>query len=162
MEWALHCCHTLSEIPPGATLTLAQLAELHAASGPYLAKHLQALSRAGVVEAVTGPNGGYRLARPAAETSLLDVVEAIEGRGGTFRCIEIRQRGPIAAPPSAYRLPCAIAEAMDAADAAWRRELASRTIAAIGECARNRAPDAITRTRQWLQGSIGRRSGECP
>lgn len=158
VEWALHCCYSLAEIPAGATLTLAQLAELHAAGAPYLAKHLQALSRAGIVEAVTGPNGGYRLARPADQISLLEVVEAIEGRANAFRCTEIRQRGPAALPADAYRLPCAIAEAMYAAEAAWRAELAGRSIAGITEAARSRDPQAVARTCQWLADSIARRN----
>ena len=43
-----------------------RLAEYHGVPAPYLAKHLQALSRAGIVESSPGPRGGYRLARPAA------------------------------------------------------------------------------------------------
>ena len=57
----------------------ARLAEYHAVPGPYLAKHLQALTRAGVLESVPGPKGGYRLARPADEITMLEVVEAIDG-----------------------------------------------------------------------------------
>jgi Rrf2 family protein len=37
------------------------------------------LVRAGVVEATTGRAGGYRLARPASEISILDLVQAVEG-----------------------------------------------------------------------------------
>ena len=64
----------------------------------YLAKHLQALARAGVLETVKGPRGGYRLARPPAEITVLDVVEAIDGDEPAFRCTEIRRRGPSAVP----------------------------------------------------------------
>src|SRR5436309_14174053 len=45
----------------------------------FLLRILVALSRAHVLWSVKGPNGGYRLARPAREISLLDVVEAVEG-----------------------------------------------------------------------------------
>jgi Rrf2 family protein len=45
-----------------------------------LAKVLQALVRAGVVKSRRGPAGGFVLARPAAEISLLAVYEALEGR----------------------------------------------------------------------------------
>ena len=47
----------------------------------YLAKHLQALAQAGIVESVAGRKGGYRLRRPAGEITLLEVVDAVEGTG---------------------------------------------------------------------------------
>jgi Rrf2 family protein len=45
----------------------------------FLLRILVALSRARVLWSIKGPNGGYRLARPAKEITLLDVVEAVEG-----------------------------------------------------------------------------------
>ena len=47
--------------------------------GPYLAKILQALSTAGILESMRGPNGGFRLQRPAHRISLQDVVMTLEG-----------------------------------------------------------------------------------
>ena len=91
----------------------------------YLAKHLQALARAGVLETVKGPRGGYRLARPATEITVLDVVEAIDGDEPAFRCTEIRRRGPTAVPAREYVLPCGIHRAFTRADEAWRAELAA-------------------------------------
>ncbi len=62
----------------------------------YLAKHLQAMAHAGLVESTPGRNGGYRLARPAAEISLLEVIDAVEGGEPAFRCTEIRRPRPSA------------------------------------------------------------------
>ena len=76
-----------------------------------------------------GPRGGYRLARPAPEITVLDVVEAIDGAEPAFRCTEIRRRGPSAAPAREYRLPCGVHRAFTRADEAWRRELELTTIA---------------------------------
>lgn len=45
----------------------------------FLLRILVALSRADILRSVKGPNGGYRLARPAREISLLNVIEAVEG-----------------------------------------------------------------------------------
>jgi Rrf2 family protein len=45
----------------------------------FLLKVLGSLARSRLVLAVKGPNGGYRLARPAKDINLLDVVEAIDG-----------------------------------------------------------------------------------
>lgn len=47
---------------------------------PYLSKILAALARAGVLTASRGLRGGYRLARPAEEIRLIEVVEPFEGK----------------------------------------------------------------------------------
>lgn len=44
-----------------------------------VAEILKELGRARLVQAMRGPRGGYRLARPAAQLPLLDVVHALEG-----------------------------------------------------------------------------------
>jgi Rrf2 family protein len=142
----------LAVLPTNATLPAARLAEFHDVPPAYLAKHLQALAKAGIVESVAGAKGGYRLARPAAEITILDVVEAVEGRTAAFDCTEIRQRGPAALDPSCYRQTCGIARAMYRAEAAWRAELRKETIASmvIG-FSRDAHPDAATKSIQWFQ-----------
>lgn len=45
----------------------------------YLFKVLQQLVRAGILDSVRGPHGGFCLARPSDKISMLDVVEAVEG-----------------------------------------------------------------------------------
>src|SRR5262245_23604438 len=45
----------------------------------FLLKCLRPLVVAGLVRSVKGPHGGYRLARPAREITLLEVVEAGQG-----------------------------------------------------------------------------------
>lgn len=52
----------------------AEIAGSREISRTLIAKILAILSRAGLVAGTPGPSGGYRLARPAAEISLLDVV----------------------------------------------------------------------------------------
>jgi Rrf2 family protein len=133
IEWGLHCCVVLAVLPAGETLAAARLAEYHDVPPAYLAKHLQALARAGVVESVPGPRGGYRLTRPAADISVLEVVDAIEGSTESFVCTEIRQRGPVAPPinSGAFRAPCGIARAMRRAEDAYRRELAAQSLAEL-------------------------------
>ena len=46
---------------------------------PFLSKILKTLASKGILHSVRGPGGGFRLARPAGEVTLLDVVEAIDG-----------------------------------------------------------------------------------
>jgi Rrf2 family protein len=152
VEWGLHAATLLAVLPPGATLPAARLAEYHGVPEAYLAKHLQALSRAGVVESVQGPGGGYRLARPPADVTVLDVVEAVDGEEAAFRCTEIRQRGPAALGPGRYRTPCAIHAAMLRADRAWRAELRDVSVASLLEAvARTADPQGVRRAAEWLQ-----------
>ena len=152
IEWGLHCATLVALVPPDATLSASRLAEYHGVPAPYLAKHLQALSRAGILESVPGPAGGYRLARPPADVTVLDVVEAIDGSAPAFTCTEIRRRGPAAVPAREYRLPCAIHAAMDRADAAWRAALRSTTLAdLVQQVLTDASPNALTKGAVWLQ-----------
>jgi Rrf2 family protein len=155
VEWGVHACVLLAVLPPDAALPAARLAEYHGVPSAYLAKHLQALARAGVLETVKGPRGGYRLARPAAEISVLDVVEAIDGDEPAFRCTEIRRRGPTAMPAREYRLPCGIHRAFTRADEAWRAELAASTIADLTMGVMQEAPRAgIEKGARWIAEAV--------
>jgi Rrf2 family protein len=129
VEWSLHCCTVLAALPDDQALPAARLAEFHEVPPAYLAKHLQAMTAADITTSLPGPRGGYRLARPPAEISVLDVVLAVDGDDTAFRCSEIRQRGPAAGGAELYRKPCGIARAMWRAEDAWRAELAGTSIA---------------------------------
>jgi len=129
VEWGVHVCVLLATLPDGAALPAAKLAEYHGVPAAYLAKHLQALAGAGVLTTVKGARGGYRLARPAAAITVLDVVEAIDGDESAFRCTEIRRRGPLAMPAREYTKMCGIHRAFARADEVWRAELAQTSIA---------------------------------
>lgn len=148
VEWALHSCLELHWA--GKPVPTARLAALRELGSAYLNKQLQALVRAGVVSSTSGPRGGFTLARPAAGVTVLDVVEAIEGRGGAFRCTEIRQRGPLAAPPERCTGPCQIAAVMHRAEDAWRRELAAVTLADLAGQVQDDVGDVGAQVRAWL------------
>lgn len=75
---AVHGMALLAAAGPGR-LSVETMAKQTAASQAHLAKVLQRLAKAELVEAVRGPGGGYSLARPAEDISLLEVYEAIEG-----------------------------------------------------------------------------------
>ena len=71
---------------PGDVLSAAELAEQAGLEVPTVAKLLKPLSQAGLVAAFRGSNGGYRLARAAADISLVEIVEAMEGPLGMTEC----------------------------------------------------------------------------
>lgn len=147
VEWSLHCAWLLGQVPDGAPLTGRRLAEFYGLPEPYLAKVLKALTSAGVLTATSGPRGGYRLARPAGQITVLDIVQATEGSRPVFRCAEIRQRGPFPPPAVECARPCGIAAIMGQAEQAWRDQLAATTVAdMIAEA----WPSSSARARQWL------------
>jgi Rrf2 family protein len=156
VEWGLHCAVLLAVLPADAALPAGRLAEYHGVPTAYLAKHLQAMSRAALLESLPGPRGGYRLARPANRISVLDVVEAIDGSAPAFRCTEIRRRGPAAVAAREYRVPCSIHQVMDRADAVWRAELSATSIAdlvaMVGEHA---SPAGLRKGIKWLSDALG-------
>jgi len=130
-EWVLHSVTTLAQLEPGAAASAAQLAAHFDVPPAYLAKQLQALVRAGVLVAGPGPRGGFRLARPATDVTLLQIVEAVDGASPFYQCNELRQQGRGAVPPEQCRRTCALAARMADAEAAWRESLAGVTVADI-------------------------------
>jgi Rrf2 family protein len=149
VEWAIHCCVVLSQAD--GPVSAQRLAEFHGISRTYLAKSLQALSRAGLVNTTEGRVGGYGLHRPAADLTILDVVLAVEGNAPAFRCTEIRQNGPFGAPPDTCTRPCGVAQVMADAEQAWRASLARVTIADLASNV-TASTDEPTQTamRRWL------------
>lgn len=62
---------------PDELVSTSQLAEVTHVPMNYLAKVLQSLAKADLITGRRGVGGGYRLARPASEISMLDVINAI-------------------------------------------------------------------------------------
>lgn len=71
---------------PEAVLSASGLAERAGLEAPTVAKLLKPLAQAGLVQAFRGVAGGYRLARPARDISLVEIVEAMEGPLAMTEC----------------------------------------------------------------------------
>jgi Rrf2 family protein len=125
VEWVLHCCAILAGLPEGRYLSTKALAEFHGLPKEYLSKALQSLSQAGLVQTTLGPSGGYRLARPPAELTFLDIIEAVEGKAPSFVCTNIRANNPCRPQDFCESGPCPVARIMWEADDAWRAKLRS-------------------------------------
>ncbi len=150
-EWALHCCSVLSWVPPERYLSTKALAEFHDVPKEYLSKALQALSQAGIVEGTLGPSGGYRLARKPSDITFLDIVEAIEGKGSTFACTEIRKNNPCRTAKHCDNKPCAVARVMWEADAAWRNTLRGVRLSDLAKTLKETVPaDLLEKTGAWV------------
>ena len=67
-------------------VTLAEIATRQEISLSYLEQLFALLRRHDLVASVRGPGGGYRLARPASETRIADIILAVDEPIKTTRC----------------------------------------------------------------------------
>lgn len=75
----------------GGPVPLAQIAERREMPLQFLEQLFSTLRRAGLLNSQRGVKGGYSLARPAEEITVLEVVQALDGRLGE----EAREAGGI-------------------------------------------------------------------
>jgi Rrf2 family protein len=71
-----------------------EIADRQAISADYLAQLFVKLRRAGLVNSVMGPGGGYELAQPASEIRAGDVLRAVEEPLRLTQCLEEGQDAP--------------------------------------------------------------------
>ena len=64
--------------PEGQLVTLGEIAKRQDISLPYLEQLFVKLRRAGLVESVRGPGGGYRLAKTTHEIRVVEVLAAVD------------------------------------------------------------------------------------
>lgn len=85
-NYALHTMLMLIESSSHKPVGVQQLAESQGVSPTYLSKILTRLVKAGMVESISGANGGYRLTRNQNDITFLDIIHAIEGTASLFEC----------------------------------------------------------------------------
>ncbi|MGG0797051.1 RrF2 family transcriptional regulator [Brevibacillus laterosporus] len=85
-NYALHTMLALVADSPVKPVGVQQLAEAQGVSPTYLSKILTRLVKAGMIESVSGANGGYRLSRKKDDITFLDIIHAIEGTSSLFEC----------------------------------------------------------------------------
>src|SRR5260221_8268232 len=71
---------------PCRGVALAEIATRQEISLSYLEQLFARLRRKGLVQSARGPGGGYRLARAAAETSIAEIVLAVDEPLRATRC----------------------------------------------------------------------------
>jgi Rrf2 family protein len=120
-DYAIRAALALGRRGDRGLLSGAAIAETASIPGPFAARVLGSLVRAGVVASKEGAGGGYRLARPPAAISLLDVIEAVEGRLQSTRCV---LRGMACSPSN----PCSVHPGWAAAQEAMRASLATTSL----------------------------------
>jgi Rrf2 family protein len=120
VEYALRAMLVLARHPNGS-VTGRQIAAEAQIPPRYLAKVLQALARADLVNAVRGIGGGYALSVAPQQVTMLEIVNSIDPIQRIRRC-------PLGRPEHRHRL-CSLHRQLDSAIAATERAFADTTLA---------------------------------
>ncbi len=86
-DYAFRAALALAGLAPGEFADARTIAGREQVPLRFLLKILRALVKAGLVESRRGVGGGYALARPPGEVTLLQIVEAVEGPLRINRCL---------------------------------------------------------------------------
>jgi Rrf2 family protein len=89
-DYALMAMKHLAERPTGISRSAKDVADAFGIPPEALAKILQRLAKAGLLQSQHGINGGYTLARPAATISAFEVIQAIDGPFFITSCVTHR------------------------------------------------------------------------
>jgi Rrf2 family protein len=79
VDYAIRALAELAASQPGRPVTSERLADAQGIPPKFLENILLELRRSEIVASQRGAEGGYTLARPAADVSLADVIRAVEG-----------------------------------------------------------------------------------
>ncbi|MEA1881963.1 MAG: Rrf2 family transcriptional regulator [Candidatus Marinimicrobia bacterium] len=86
VEYALIALRHMQSAESGGLTSAKEIALHYGIPNPLLAKTLQHMARDGIIEAVQGPAGGYRIAANLEQISLKDFFEKMEGPLGIMDC----------------------------------------------------------------------------
>lgn len=84
---ALHAMTFLAAQEPDHAVSTRDIADVLHVSDNHLSKVAQRLAKSGLVVSRRGPGGGVLLAKPAADITLLDIYQAIEGEFKSAGCL---------------------------------------------------------------------------
>src|SRR5688572_12228852 len=79
-KYALHAVAYMATQKTDKPVASHNIAKDRGVPERFLLKVLKPLVTHRVLTSVKGPNGGYRLARPASQISILEIIEAVDGR----------------------------------------------------------------------------------
>jgi Rrf2 family protein len=117
----------------------AQIAEERQIPENYLYQLLITLRKAGLIRSRRGPQGGHKLARPAGQISLSEVVVALEGPLDPVLCVQAE-----VAAECVFEGFCAVREVWQQVSDSTRGILESTTIADLARRELERRAEAST------------------
>lgn len=94
-EYGVRLMVELGRQPGSAPIALSAVAEAERLPLSYLEHLVAKLRNAGLVNSTRGAHGGYRLAKPAEEITMDEVVEALEGQIAPMECFHETPEGKV-------------------------------------------------------------------
>ncbi len=94
-EYGVRLMVELGRQPGSGPVALSAVAEAERLPLSYLEHLVAKLRGAGLVTSTRGAHGGYRLARPASEITMDEVVEALEGQIAPMECFHPTPEGKV-------------------------------------------------------------------
>ncbi len=94
-EYGVRLMIELGRQPGSTPISLSSVAEAEHLPLSYLEHLVAKLRKAGLVTSTRGAHGGYRLAKPAAEIKMDDVVQALEGQIAPMECFHETPEGRV-------------------------------------------------------------------
>lgn len=96
-DYAARLVLHLAALGEGAQVKIGDVAEERLLPTAFMRRLVAQLVQANILATTRGAGGGIRLARPAAEISILDIVEAMEGSVALNRCVDGGEGCPLMA-----------------------------------------------------------------
>lgn len=129
-EYAVRTALYLAAANRPSYVAVREISEALNIPRPFLAKTVQDLTSAGVFVSMRGPTGGLALARPADQTTLEEVVLAVDGAGIFTECV-------LGLPGCGDRKPCPLHDQWAPARERVHRMFADATLADTAERVRD-------------------------
>ncbi len=86
-EYAIIGLLYLAREPAGRMVMIDEISETEGVPKSFLAKIFQSLAKAGLVRSTRGAHGGFSLAKPANEITLLQVLQCVEAVFALQKCV---------------------------------------------------------------------------
>lgn len=131
-EYAVRAMVFLANQPPGRLTGAREVSEAEQIPGAFLWKILQNLARRKLIRSFKGVRGGYELARPAAEITLEDIVEATDGQDVVTGCV-------LGLAECSEENPCPLHNSWKEVKVKLTEMLEQTTLADLAEVARKRS-----------------------
>lgn len=87
-DYALRTMEALAKLPKGQSVSVKALCTKNGMAIKFLQAVVTDLARAGLVGAKAGPGGGVILAKNASLITILEIIEAVEGKLNIMACLE--------------------------------------------------------------------------
>jgi Rrf2 family protein len=119
-DYAARLVLHLACLEPGSWVSIPEISKTRLLPAPFTRRIVSLLVKAGLLRTLRGTGGGISLARPTAEISLLDILDAVEGGVVLNACLEGGQ-------PCVFTQGCLVQRAWGDATGLLQRHLATVT-----------------------------------